>query len=308
MLSLSLRHLEYAIAIAEHGSVSLAATAIHVSQPALSVAIASLEAHLGNLLFIRRKGSPLILTSYGREFITRASQLVAQFEVLGETGNEFFERRQPIVIGCYEDLGPLLIGPVLAEVKKHYADANISFRIGDFDFLSQEMLTGRIDLSVTYDLGVDTSFVTREITKIHPHVLLYPEHPLTRHKKIGIKDLSDEALVLVDQGHSLWHMVGLFRNHQISPNIVHRVATYEIMRSMVANAHGIGLSYTRSKSAVSYDGKPLEGRNIIDDYSAEPIVIVSNPGNPLSPFARKLEELIAEKSMHEITALTEAPA
>lgn len=291
MLSVNLRHIEYAIAVAEHGSVSLAAAAIHISQPALSVAIAALEEHLGQLLFIRRKGSPLVLTSYGREFMIKAAQLVAQFESLGET-DDAVERRRPVVIGCYEDLGPLLIGPILSEVKKHYPDANLSIQTGDFDFLSREMLAGRIDLSVTYNLGVDPSLVSREIANIYPHVLLYPDHPLTVHEKIGIKDLTDEPLVLVDQGRSLWHMVGLFREHQISPNIVHRAASYEIMRSMIANGLGIGLSYTRSKSTTSHDGKPLLDRKIVDNYSAEPMVIVSNPANPLSPFAKEIENLI----------------
>ena len=45
MLSLSLRHIEYAIAVAKYESVSLAAAAIHLSQPALSDAIARIEGH-----------------------------------------------------------------------------------------------------------------------------------------------------------------------------------------------------------------------------------------------------------------------
>ncbi len=295
MLSVNLRHIEYAIAVAEHGSVSLAATAIHISQPALSVAIAALEDHLGQLLFIRRKGSPLVLTSYGREFMTKAISLIAQFEELGQT-DDAAERRRPVVIGFYEDLSPLLIGPVLSAVKEHYPDANLSIQTGDFDFLSREMLVGRIDLSVTYKLGVDAGLFSREIAKIYPHVLLYPEHPLAVHEKIHIKDISNEPLVLVDQGLSLWHMVGLFRKHQISPNIKHRVTSYEIMRSMVANGLGIGLSYTKSKSTTSHDGKPLLDRTIADGYSAEPMVIVSNPANPLSSFAKEIENLIADIS------------
>lgn len=295
MLSVNLRHIEYAIAVAEHGSVTLAAAAIHISQPALSVAIAALEDHLGHLLFIRRKGNPLVLTSYGQEFMTKATQLVAQFEALGET-DDAVERRRPVVIGCYEDLGPLLIGPVLSEVKERYPEANLSIQTGDFDFLSREMLTGRIDFSVTYNLGLDSSLVYREIAKIYPHILLYPDHPLVGLDKIQIRDLSSEPLVLVDQGRSLWHMVSLFRQHHISPNIAHRAATYEIMRSLVANGLGIGLSYTRSKSSTSHDGKPLLDRKIIDDYTAEPMVIVSNPANPLSPFAKEIEKLIANIS------------
>jgi DNA-binding transcriptional LysR family regulator len=298
MLSVSLRHIEYAIAVAEYGSVSMAAAAVHVSQPALSVAIAGLEEHIGNPLFIRRKGSPLVLTSFGRDFVDRASLLVTQFEELVEMDVNMAEGRRPLVIGCYEDLGPLLIGPILAESKEHYADANVRIRTGDFDFLSEEMLAGRIDFSVTYDLGIDSSFDTREVASIYPHILLYADHPLTKRKNISLADIATEPLVLVDQEHSLWHMIGLFRGRHLSPRIINRAPTFEIMRSMVANGLGIGLSYTRSLSNLSYDGKPLENREIVDDLLPEPIVIVTNRKNPLSPFAEKLTDWIAERSTY----------
>jgi DNA-binding transcriptional LysR family regulator len=298
MLSVSLRHIEYAIAVAEYGSVSMAAAAVHVSQPALSVAIAGLEEHIGNPLFIRRKGSPLVLTSFGRDFVDRASLLVTQFEELVEMDVNMAEGRRPLVIGCYEDLGPLLIGPILAESKEHYADANVRIRTGDFDFLSEEMLAGRIDFSVTYDLGIDSSFDTREVASIYPHILLYADHPLTKRKNISLADIATEPLVLVDQEHSLWHMIGLFRGRHLSPRIINRAPTFEIMRSMVANGLGIGLSYTRSLSNLSYDGKPLENRKIVDDLLPEPIVIVTNRKNPLSPFAEKLTDWIAERSTY----------
>ncbi len=298
MLSVSLRHIEYAVAVAEHGSVSTAAAAIHVSQPALSVAIAGLEQHIGNPLFIRRKGSPLMLTSLGRDFVDRASRLITQFDALVELDSDLAERRRPVVIGCYEDLGPLLIGPIIAQTKQRYPHANLTIRTGDFDFLSEEMLTGQIDFSVTYNLGIDASFDIHEIANIHPHILLYPGHPFTKRKSISLNDIAPEPLVLVDQGHSLWHMIGLFREHHLSPNIAHRAATLEIMRSMVANGLGIGLSYTRSQSKLSYDGKPLEAREIADGMPPEPVVIVSNRKNPLSPFAAKLVDLIAEISSY----------
>jgi DNA-binding transcriptional LysR family regulator len=298
MLSVSLRHIEYAIAVAEYGSVSMAAAAVHVSQPALSVAIAGLEEHIGNPLFIRRKGSPLVLTSFGRDFVDRASLLVTQFEELVEMDVNMAEGRRPLVIGCYEDLGPLLIGPILAESKQHYPDANVSIRTGDFDFLSEEMLAGRIDFSVTYDLGIDSSFDTREVASIYPHILLYADHPLTKRRNISLADIATEPLVLVDQEHSLGHMIGLFRGRHLSPRIINRAPTFEIMRSMVANGLGIGLSYTRSLSNLSYDGKPLENRKIVDDLLPEPIVIVTNRKNPLSPFAEKLTNWIAERSIY----------
>ena len=155
------------------------------------------------------------------------------------------------------------------------------------------MLTGQIDISITYNLGVDPGLVSRKITNVYPHILLYPKHPLVAFDKIRIEDLSGKPLVLVDQGRSLRHMVGLFRAQQLTANIEYRAATYEIMRSMVANGLGIGLSYTRSRATTSHDGKPLIDKEIVDGYTAEPIVIVSNPSNPLSSFAGEIEDLIA---------------
>ncbi|MCX8510044.1 MAG: LysR family transcriptional regulator, partial [Rhodobacteraceae bacterium] len=58
MLSITLRQLEYAVAVGRAESVTLAAEALHVSQPALSVALAQLEAQLGQPLFLRRPGGP----------------------------------------------------------------------------------------------------------------------------------------------------------------------------------------------------------------------------------------------------------
>ena len=52
MLSTTLRQLDYACAIARHGGLTAAAEALHVSQPALSVALAQIERQLGQQLFL----------------------------------------------------------------------------------------------------------------------------------------------------------------------------------------------------------------------------------------------------------------
>ena len=53
-LALNLRHLRAAVAIVASGSVSAAARAVHVSQPAVTQGIAKLEAQIGQQLFERR--------------------------------------------------------------------------------------------------------------------------------------------------------------------------------------------------------------------------------------------------------------
>ncbi len=293
MLYPGLRHIKYVIAVAEHRGVSAAANSINISQPALSVAIATLEEHLGQPLFIRRKGHPLTLTSFGREFIKQATDLVDQFEQLLNPNEVMAEYKRPIVLGCFDDLGPIITGPISALIRQRYQNVNLQIEMGSFDSLIDKMIAGTIDFSITYDLGLDAIFNTQQIAEILPHVLIYPDHPFNNRKKIRLKDLEAESLILVNQEHSIWHMTNLFRQYNLIPKITHRIATFEIMRSMVANKLGISISYTKSQSNTSYDGKELIYKEIADKLLPQPIVIASNCKNPLSPFTQTLIKEIA---------------
>jgi DNA-binding transcriptional LysR family regulator len=60
MLSVTLRQLEQAVAVGRAQSVTLATQALNLSQPALPVALALLEAQFGKPLFLRRAGGPML--------------------------------------------------------------------------------------------------------------------------------------------------------------------------------------------------------------------------------------------------------
>ena len=73
---MQLRHVRYFVAIAEAGTVSGAATAVHVTQPALSRQLRQLEADLGVELFDRRAGR-LVLSRTGRSLLPAAVATLA---------------------------------------------------------------------------------------------------------------------------------------------------------------------------------------------------------------------------------------
>jgi DNA-binding transcriptional LysR family regulator len=71
------RQLEYFLAVIDHGGFTSAATALHVSQPALSVAVKSLEKDLGALLF-HRLPRGVRLTEAGAEFAQSARMIMRE--------------------------------------------------------------------------------------------------------------------------------------------------------------------------------------------------------------------------------------
>ena len=294
MLSSNIRQLEYVLAVAKHGSVTLAAQHIHVSQPALSVAINNLEAQLGQALFIRRKGSPLLLTSFGRDFIQQADQLVTDFEQL-TCHVDKRQHKQNIVIGCFEDLAPILLGGLLKQIEQQLPMLNVAFITGNFDDLSNSLQEGKVDLVISYHLGLESSFDSQTLTRVQPHAILPAHHALIEHQQINLQELAKHDLVLVNQSHSIWHMIKLFRQYQMEPRIKYRVASYEIMRNFVANELGIGLSYTQAQNNYSYDGKQVLTRPLVDDNQhslGEPVVMASRADSNLNNISQQIAPMI----------------
>lgn len=288
MLSVTLRQLEYATAVARHESVTLAAGALNVSQPALSVALSQLEGHLGKPLFLRRPGGPMRPTSFGRAFLDRAEAILADLARLTEGA----DAPSPVTLACFEDLAPLILAPLLARARTACPDIRITPLVAGFESLADHVARGRADLALTYDLGLAHTLARTEIARLAPHAVMAADHPLAGRSGLSLADLAAEPLILADQGLSVGHMRALFTRAGLVPQIAHRAASLELMRSFAANGLGVGISYSRPAPTVSYDGQVLVTRPIRDAGAGEPVVLVQNRANPLSPSARRIAALV----------------
>ena len=278
MLYLTLRHYEYVCAVANQGSLSAAAAVLHVSQPALSAALSRIEDHLGQPLFVRRRGAPLALTPQGRDFAKRAQSLIDQAAQL-ETKNAQPLVTRKLTLGCFADLAPFLLAPALRLFASRLPDLAISPRVADFAELTEAMLHGEVDFALTYDLGLDAGFHRETLTHRFPHALMPPDHRLAQAASLSLDDLAEEPLILSQEGLSVQHMLNLFKSRGLAPRISHRAASLELLRSLAANGQGIGISYSAPPSGQSYDGKPLASIPIQDPQAQEPIILVSH-GRP----------------------------
>ncbi len=280
MLYLTLRQLEYVVAIARAESLTVAAQTLNVSQPALSVAITQVEQRQGQKIFIRRKGTPITLTSFGRAFVVDAETLLADAERLENPKTLANRGLHHITLGCFDDLAPTYLAPTLLHLRTKFPSVDVTPKVSGFEDLAMGMQNGQIDISITYDLGLDASFGKHLLGTVSPHAFLHPSDLLSERNGITLKDLSDRPLILSEQGLSIRHMINLFRAQGALPQVVHRAASLEVMRSLAANNEGVGISYTIPPTDVSYDGKPLRTVSINNPEAREPIVLVRSNLNP----------------------------
>lgn len=282
MLYITLRQYEYIAAIAREGSLSAAAEQLNVSQPALSTALSRVEDLIGFPLFVRSRGAAVLVTPQGRRFVAQAETLLSQAASI-EGAEYAYQQGRELRLGCFVDLAPFLLAPALRQLKEIMPSVSVYYRSDGFDALILALLKGQIDLAITYDLGMDAGFERQVVYESQPFVLVEPRHPLTRYEQVSLQQVSAYPLILSEEGLSVQHMLGLFRQQGLSPNVAHRAASVELLRSLAAHGDGVGLSYSSPPGRLSYDGQPLCALPLVDDAARESVVVARHGQGPVDP-------------------------
>jgi DNA-binding transcriptional LysR family regulator len=286
MIPFTFRQVDYFVAIAEHGNVSAAARARHVAQPAMSMAIAQLEGLLGEKLFHRRAGHGLTLTPAGRQFLGQARDLLT---LAGQMAHAAADQTGPIkgrlAIACFKDLAPYILPRLLAGFKKAHPAAAIDLFEGDFAAVREALLSGRSELALTYELGVDADIRRQVLLELPPYALLPAGHPLAKQRKVSLKALAREPLILEDMALSREYFMSLFWAYGLQPSVSQYTQTFEMQRGLVAHGAGIALSCTRPWGDRSYDGVAIACRPITERLAPQRVVIADLGQGRQSPLA-----------------------
>lgn len=257
-LRFTLRHLEYFIAVGEHGSIAAAAKAINISSPSISTAIAGLEAEFAVQLFVRRHAHGLALTTAGRQLLAQAHRLIADAEALGTMAATIGGQvTGPLTLGCLQTFAPL----ILPDLRRSFERANPAVTVTQYELdhadILARLLNGQVDLGLTYDLAVPADITFEPLASLQPLVIVAPGHRLAGKPLISPEDLTGEPMVLLDLPHSADYFLSLFARIGTKPVIAERTRDMSTLRSLVANGYGYSLINTRTAMELSPDGKKL---------------------------------------------------
>src|SRR6478609_5313697 len=125
-MMMDIRQLRYFVAIAEEGTITKAAQALHMAQPPLSRQLKIMEEELGVLLFERNKKKKVTLTTQGKLFLKKAKQVIHSLEEAIIEVKEFGEEVSgTLAIGSTIYDAPLLLS-ALQDFRKKYPQVNFS--------------------------------------------------------------------------------------------------------------------------------------------------------------------------------------
>ena len=230
------------IAIAELGSFSEAAERLHLTQPAVSKRIASLEQQLSVRLF-DRLGREVSLTEAGRALLPRAYQIL---NVLDDTRRALTNLNGEIsgrlTLATSHHIGLHRLPPLLRAFTRAYPQVALDIQFLDSEVAYEEVLHGRAELAVI-TLAPETREPVHAVAVWDDPLdfVAAPEHPLARSKAISLADVAHHPAVFPGGNTFTHHIVRrLFEAQGLTPNIAMSTNYLETIKMMVS----IGLAWS----------------------------------------------------------------
>jgi LysR family hydrogen peroxide-inducible transcriptional activator len=200
---MNLRDLKYLVALADHKHFGRAAAACFVSQPTLSTQVRKLEEELGVPL-VERAPRRVMLTPIGRDIVERARRVIADVEQMGEIARRSQDPEAGTVrLGIFPTLAPYLLPHVLPNLRKRFPRLELLLVEEKTDQILARLRDGRLDAGVLA-LPVHDDQLHVEPLFDEPFVLAVPQaHAMARRTTLGLHDLDDQHLLLLEEGHCL---------------------------------------------------------------------------------------------------------
>jgi len=254
----TLRQLEYVVAAAESGSVTVAAGRVHASQPTVSAAIAGVESALGMQLFVRHHAQGLSVTPAGREFIREAGSVLRHAAELDDIARRLRDEISgPLGVGCLVTLAPLIAPRLCGAFERQHPAVRVELVESGQDELLTGLREGSLAVGLTYDLGLGDDIDFEQLAELPPLALVAAGHPLATRRFVTLRQLAKEPLVLLDLPLSRDYFRSLFAQRGLEPLVARRSPHMEVVRALVANGFGYSLVNARPLNDRALDGAEL---------------------------------------------------
>jgi LysR family transcriptional regulator, cyn operon transcriptional activator len=194
---MNLRHLRTFLCIAETGSIARAGSRLHVSQPAASRQILTLENELGVELF-HRIGRRLRLTSEGEDLLRQTRRLLVEAEGLAERARTLKGGRAGLLrVGAT----PMAIESTLSGFLTQFRHGHPAVEVRLVEDPGLRLPTRIERGDVHFALIVpDARFRFRLLYPCHNLAIVSAKHPLARRRTLDVAELANEPLLLLQRG------------------------------------------------------------------------------------------------------------
>ncbi len=277
-----LRHIEIFEAIRRTGSLTQAAAALHITQPAASKLLASAEAQLGFKLFDRVKGR-LVATREADILTPEVARLNQDLDSVRRLAASLRDRPHAhLRLGCAPALGLGLLPGVVRDSRQARPGLTFDIHTHHSAELTRGMLTRELDLAVTFDTR-DTPGLAR-IELGHTELVHLSRRP--GRGPLALADIAGDDLILLDASDASGALLQMALDAQgLDPRAAVRVQTHYVACALAEAGAGDAIIDAVTAQAMQRPGMCLRR---LTPALRVPISVLAREQDPLSALHRDL--------------------
>lgn len=235
----TLRQLSALHAVARLGSVSRAASEIHLTQPAVSIQLKLLEESAGTPL-LEREGRGIRLTGAGELMADYAARIL---DLWREVGDEMAAYRgvvsRRLRIGVVTT-AEYLVPRMLVVFAREQPNVEVKLKVGNREEIVRLLTSQEVDLVIMGRPPKDLKTVATPFARHTMAFVAAPTHPLMARKRLVLRDLAKEDLLVRERGSGTrTTLEQLFREADLSLRIGSELSSNEAIKQMCAAGFGL---------------------------------------------------------------------
>src|SRR5260221_10015811 len=248
---MELRHLRYFVAVAEAGSLTLAAERrLHTAQPSLSRQIRDLEAEVGVPL-LTRSARGIELTPAGQAFLNHARLALAQVEAAVELARRAAQpAKTTFVMGFLTGFEMDWLPAAMQILHSELPTIDVTISSQPSPELARALVRGTVDVAFIRPEAEMPDLAYKLLVKEPLMAVLPSDHPLAASQSVSLKDMEGETFVMVSNTAPVLRAVIIDYLKKSSAKITadHQADNLSMAISLVSSTRGIDLLPTYAKN------------------------------------------------------------
>lgn len=292
--AITLKQLRALAAIVRSGSLTAAADALHVTPPAVSTQLRTLEANVGAPVLVRGPDGKVALTPAGEELLAAAHAIEIRLGLSRARLKALAEGRSGHVALGVVSTAKYFVPGLVALARDEMPDVSIALRVGNREETIAALISGETDLAVMGRPPVAPDVVSEPIGP-NPHVLVVPPGHRLLSGEVTPARLGAETFLLREQGSGTRILTERFLDESLGgrPYDSVELGTNETIKQGVMA--GLGVAILSGNTVL---GEVATGRLAVARARGLPIVrqwfVVHLDGRPVAPAAAALARFIVE--------------
>jgi DNA-binding transcriptional LysR family regulator len=243
-MHINLNQLRAFFLAAREKSITKAANVLHVTQPAVTMQIKSLEKNLAIPLF-RRYGNELQLTDTGTSLFGYAERI---FLIVGELEHALKGRgdlnRGSLTIGTTRSFARHLMPELLSRFQERFPAIRVSLKVGSSREIADGLTAFKYDLGIIGRLPGLSKLKAVTYNREEFCLVTSPRHRFVKKKSVSLLDLKNEPIIIREKGSGSRHAIlAMLNSYGVKPSVLVEAGSVEFIKEYIIKGLGISFLY-----------------------------------------------------------------